>query len=297
MPDSRTELDDRLVAALKLEPRATVLSLAQSTGFPRAVVATRLKELQESGDLRIVAATHPQLSGTHMIAVVSIAVDGPITPVLDFLTTIEESVFIATVTGVFEVVMEVRAADQNDLLRLLEHIRSHPAINKIETLTYGRVIKGYLSQNDLDPIAIDAKDRQLMLALGQDGRKSWQELAEVVSLSPSAVRTRVNRLLDANVMRIVVMERGGPQGRVISLTASLTLNDAGDEVIAQLLDEDQVEFMITAIGKYDAVLVIRSRSQQSLFALLERMRAMPGITKIETRTQLQQIKEQFTRLL
>ncbi|MDJ1371656.1 Lrp/AsnC family transcriptional regulator [Gulosibacter molinativorax] len=81
MPESRTELDDRLIAALKIEPRATVLSLAQSTGFPRAVVATRLKDLQESNDLRIVGATHPELSNTQTVAVVSISVQGPIAPV------------------------------------------------------------------------------------------------------------------------------------------------------------------------------------------------------------------------
>ncbi|KAB1641912.1 Lrp/AsnC family transcriptional regulator [Gulosibacter chungangensis] len=297
MSDSRTELDERLVAALKTEPRATVLSLAETTGFPRAVVATRLKELQESGDVRVVGATHPMLSGARLIAAVSIAVTGPVMPVIEFLKTIEEAVYVSTVSGPFEIVMELRVADQDELLQVLEEVRAAPEINRIETLTYGRVIKGYLSQNELAEISLDVKDRQLIGALGEDGRKSWQELADIVSLSPSAVRTRVNRLLESNAMRIVVMERGGRYGRVISTTAFLTLNADGDAILAKISEDDAVEFAITAFGKCDAVLVIRSRSQASLFEALERIRSMPEVTKVETRTQLQQFKEVFSRIL
>lgn len=297
MTDSRTELDDRLVEALKVQPRATVLSLADSTGFPRAVVATRLKDLQESGDLRVVAATHPDLNGRTLIAVVSIAVSGPIAPVLEFLCAVPESVYVSIVTGAFEIVMEVRVADQDALISLLDHVRSNPSIHQIQTLTYGRVIKGYLSQNDLDDISIDEKDKQLIGALGEDGRKSWQELADIVNLSPSAVRTRVNRLLDAKIMRIVVMERGGRYGRVVSIGANLTLSADAGAILTKISEEDEVEFAITTIGKCDAVLVIRSRSQSRLFDLLERIRATPGVTKVETRTVLNPVKEEFTRLL
>lgn len=297
MSDSRTELDDRLVGALKFEPRATVLSLAESTGFPRAVVATRLKELQEAGDIHVVGATHPLLSSARLIAAVSIAVTGPVTPVVEFLRTIEEAVYVSTVSGNFEIVMELRVTDQNELLEVLERVRAAPEISRIETLTYGRVIKGYLSQNELAEVSLDVKDRQLIGALGEDGRKSWQELADIVSLSPSAVRTRVNRLLESNAMRIVVMERGGRYGRVVSTTAFLTLNGDGDAVLSKISEEDDIEFAITAFGKCDAVLVVRSRTQAALFDVLERIRSIPEVTKIETRTQLQQFKEEFTRIL
>lgn len=297
MSDSRTQLDDRLVAALKMEPRATVLSLAETTGFPRAVVASRLKELQDSGDLHIVGATHPRLSGARLVTAVSIAVNGPVAPVIDFLTQIEQAVYVSTVTGPFEIVVEIRLLDQEELIQILERIRSNPAIAKIQTLTYGRVFKGYLSQNELADVSLDDKDKQLVAALGEDGRKSWQELADVVSLSPSAVRTRVNRLLDANALRIVVMERGGPYGRVISLTATLSLNNDVESALKAISEEQEVEFAITAFGTCDAVLVIRSRNQSSLFDLLERIRAVPGVTKVETRSHLQRFKEEFTRIL
>lgn len=297
MSDSRTELDNRLVAALKIEPRATVLSLADSTGFPRAVVATRLKELQDSGDLRIVGATHPRMSDARVIAALSIAVNGPLADVLEFLKGFKEAAYVSTVTGAFEIVMEIRVSDQSELLRVLEEVRSNPAIHKLETLTYGRSIKGYLSQEDLEEITLDDKDQLLMNSLGQDGRRSWQDLADIVSLSPSAVRTRVNRLLDANALRIVVMERGGAFSRVVSISAYLTLSTDGQDVLRKISEEDEVEFALTAIGIFDAVLVIRARSQESLFALLERIRSLDEVVKIETRAHLQQYKEQFDRIL
>ncbi|WP_146137570.1 Lrp/AsnC family transcriptional regulator [Gulosibacter molinativorax] len=203
----------------------------------------------------------------------------------------------STVTGPFEIVMEVRVSTQAELLEILDQVRSHSSVAKIETLTYGRVIKGYLSHKVLEEIALDDKDHQLIAALGEDGRMSWQDLADIVNLSPSAVRTRVNRLLDANALRIVVMERGGQYGRIISITATLTLSQESEKVLETIAAEEEIEFALTAIGKCDAVIVIRARSQGSLFELLERIRAVPGVTKLETRSQLQHPKEVFARLL
>ncbi|MGO1543187.1 MAG: Lrp/AsnC family transcriptional regulator [Gulosibacter sp.] len=297
MPDSRSELDDRLVAALKAEPRATVLSLANTTGFPRAVVASRLKELQESGDLKIVAATHPLLNGPQLIAHVAFAIQGPVTPVLEYLSSLEESVFVSTVTGEYEAVMEVRLKDQEELQSLLSRVRAFPGITRTTTMIYSSVVKGYLSHNSFDDLHIDGKDRQLIASLGADGRKSWQELADVVGLSPSAVRTRVHRLLDSNVLRIVVMERGGRYGRVMSIGAGLILNGDTGPVLQKVLDQEEIEFAIAAIGRYDAVLVIRAHGSVALFDCLERLREVPEIIKIETWTHLRQAKEDFARLL
>ena len=50
---------------------------------------------------------------------------------------------------------------------------------------------------------LDDTDRQLIEALQRDGRASYADLAELVTLSPAATRLRVQRLLDAGVVKVV----------------------------------------------------------------------------------------------
>ncbi|QUY63092.1 Lrp/AsnC family transcriptional regulator [Gulosibacter molinativorax] len=294
MAVSRIELEGRLFAALKREPRASVLALAESTGFPRAVIANHLKDLQRSGCLRVIGALHPKLTGTPTLAAIGIAVAGPIAPVLEFIAPIEEVVSISTITGLFPIGVEVRVTTPDHLQAVLDRLRAHPSVVKIETRMFGRVIKGHSSHSVPDEIVLDEKDSGLIEALGEDGRTSWQELAERVSLTPAAARTRVRRLIDANVLRIVVLERGDLHSRGIALVANLALRGDSEAILGQIAEELEVEFAATEFGKGDGILVIRSRSQESLFALLERIRAIPGVMEVETRTYLHHHKETST---
>jgi Lrp/AsnC family leucine-responsive transcriptional regulator len=74
-----------------------------------------------------------------------------------------------------------------------------------------------MTADELDPI-----DRRILRALQQDGRMTFDQLAEQVSLSPSAVLRRVRRLEEAQVIEryvaLVPPERVG-----LGLTAYLNV--------------------------------------------------------------------------
>ena len=69
---------------------------------------------------------------------------------------------------------------------------------------------------------LDKLDRQILRSLQQDGRATYDQLAEQVSLSPSAVLRRVRRLEESGVIsRYVALV--DPAGVGLTLTAHLSV--------------------------------------------------------------------------
>jgi DNA-binding Lrp family transcriptional regulator len=290
-------LDEALISALRAEPRASVLSLSRTTGFPRAVIAERLKNLLEARDLRIVAAVHPQFSGHEVIAHVSVAARGPIQPIVDLVSARDECVLVSVVAGSYDFIMEVRVRTHRELHTMLAEVRSQPAVARIDTVIYSTVYKGYLEHEKLEQIEIDDVDRQLLRRLQADGRAGWQELAAVVGLSPSAARARVHRMLDARIVQIVVVQRRGQFGNVLTCGVGLTLDEDAGAVLPQLCEEKFVEFAVSTIGRFDAIMTVQAPSPPALYDTLESLRARPQIARIESWTHLRSIKEDYTRRL
>ena len=69
---------------------------------------------------------------------------------------------------------------------------------------------------------LDKLDRQILRSLQRDGRATYDQLAEQVSLSPSAVLRRVKRLEESGVIdRYVALVK--PEKVGLSLTAHLNV--------------------------------------------------------------------------
>src|SRR6266498_5958850 len=56
-----------------------------------------------------------------------------------------------------------------------------------------------------DRLALDQVSRRIIEQLQQDGRRSYAAIAKVVGLSEAAVRQRVQKLLEAEVVQIVAV--------------------------------------------------------------------------------------------
>src|SRR6476646_1440663 len=73
--------------------------------------------------------------------------------------------------------------------------------------------------------ALDKIDRQILRTLQADGRATYDQLAEQVSLSPSAVLRRVKRLEESRVIdRYVALVK--PEAVGLGLTAFFFFSDA-----------------------------------------------------------------------
>ncbi|MGC0144636.1 Lrp/AsnC family transcriptional regulator [Pseudactinotalea sp. Z1732] len=291
------DLDRRLVRALQQNPRASVVALAHAIHEPRAVVGQRLRALIDSGAIRVVAAVHPHFAGLQVTAHVSVATRGPVADAATLVASWPQTVLVSIVAGAHDLIMEVRVPTHTDIQALLAQVRRHPAVVRTSTVIYTGVFKGLLEHDTYEPMSIDATDRALLRELQRDGRANWQDLAVRVARSSSAVRVRVNRMLQAGIARLVVVQERGHFGRLLTMGVGLTLRSEATQVLTRLRHEEDVEFAAATIGRFDAVVTLRGASPVDLDASLERLRSFPEVTALEAWAHLRSVKEDYTSAL
>ncbi|WP_214404390.1 Lrp/AsnC family transcriptional regulator [Pseudonocardia lacus] len=130
------ELDRRIVAALQADGRLSVRALAERVNTSRAAAHARLQRLVRTGVITGFTATvDPARTGLGTSAYVTMAVRQHVWRDLrERLRAIPEVRHMALVGGEFDVILLVRAAD-NDALRrvVLEQLQSIPGVLSTRT--------------------------------------------------------------------------------------------------------------------------------------------------------------------
>ncbi|MFI1094902.1 Lrp/AsnC family transcriptional regulator [Streptomyces sp. NPDC020917] len=126
-------------------------------------------------------------------------------------------------------------------------------------------------------------DLDLVEALREDGRASFESLAGRVGLSRKAVRSRVLRLFEEGVLRVVATVR--PEFDGIRATAHLSVSVTGarrEDVARILADQDETVFVSIVSGRAGVVAEIRTTDLHRLGNAVDRLRGVEGVTRIET---------------
>jgi Lrp/AsnC family transcriptional regulator for asnA, asnC and gidA len=136
------EVGRRIVELLQADGRMSYAALSQEVGLSEAAVRQRVQKLKADGVVQVVAVTDPLQLGFRRQAMVAITVQGELEPVADALAAMSEVIYVVLVAGGFDILCEVLAADDEELLDILSRkIRSIPGVARTETLTYLRLVK------------------------------------------------------------------------------------------------------------------------------------------------------------
>ena len=130
-----SDLDQRLLAALRRDGRAPITHLAQLLGVSRATVATRMEALAAQGIITgyTVRVREPAALG-QVRAVSFIEVEGRTTDrVIDRLRGFEEIQALHTTNGGWDLVAEMVCADLAGFDAVLRRIRGIPGVVNSET--------------------------------------------------------------------------------------------------------------------------------------------------------------------
>ncbi|WP_164234601.1 Lrp/AsnC family transcriptional regulator [Microbacterium hydrocarbonoxydans] len=290
------DFDAELIRALQEDGRASIRSLADRLSQTRAAVASRLRALLDDRTVRVVAAVDPVFLGQHVLAHVSIRTTGAAAVVAEPLRDMPETVFVSSVGGAHDLVTEVRLGSMAELHELLTRIRALDGVLDINTIIYSTVVKGFFVSDYHGDITLDGIDEALIEQLQSDGRKSFRALGEAVRLSPSAVATRVQRLIDGGVIKISAVEARGLAHRQLSMGVGINLDD-DTAVVEELRSGRGVDFAARTLGRFDVVATLVEPSAGALYASIERLRALPGVTGIEAWLHLAVLKEDYARTL
>jgi Lrp/AsnC family transcriptional regulator for asnA, asnC and gidA len=141
-PGALDSLDRKIITRLQRDGRRAYGAIAEEIGLSEAAVRRRVQRLKDSGVMQIVAITDPLQLGYGREALIGIRVHGDVRIVADKVAAIDEANYVVLTAGSFDIIAEVIAEDDNDLVHLLnDSIRSIPGVTEVETFLYLKLAK------------------------------------------------------------------------------------------------------------------------------------------------------------
>ena len=111
-------------------------TIAREVGLSEAAVRQRAQRLMAQGVMQILAVTDPLQLGFAWEAMIGVRVSGNIEAIADTLGKIEAIDFIVLTGGKFDIILEVVAESDAQLIELTNTIRGIPGVVGSETLVY-----------------------------------------------------------------------------------------------------------------------------------------------------------------
>ncbi|HWD97264.1 MAG TPA: Lrp/AsnC family transcriptional regulator [Acidimicrobiales bacterium] len=141
-PGALDSFDRQIINRLQHDGRRAYGAIAEEIGLSEAAVRRRVQRLKDSGVMQIVAITDPLQLGYGREALIGIRVQGDVRLVADKVAAIDAANYVVMTAGSFDIIAEVIAEDDNDLVHLLnDSIRSIPGVTEVETFLYLKLAK------------------------------------------------------------------------------------------------------------------------------------------------------------
>lgn len=140
--NSVDDVSKAIIEQLQQDGRRAYATIGKAVGLSEAAVRQRVQRLIESGAMQIVAVTDPLELGFARQAMIGINVQGPIEPVADALSAMDEIAYVVITAGGFDILAEVICESDEDLLNTLStKVRSIPGVSTTETFVYLKLRK------------------------------------------------------------------------------------------------------------------------------------------------------------
>lgn len=143
------------------------------------------------------------------------------------------------------------------------------------------------------PPQIDDVDRGIIEQLQEDGRRTFGRIAEAVGVSEATVRQRVQRLLEADIMRIVAVTDPTALGRELRGTVAICADGDLDVVAAAIAEIQEVDYVVVTAGAYDALVEVFAENMTHFYSVLDRVRRVTGVRSAETLMYLRVVKQTY----
>lgn len=140
---------------------------------------------------------------------------------------------------------------------------------------------------------LDDVDRLIIEHLQRDGRMPYTRLGSLVGLSEAAVRQRVQRLVDADVIDIVAVSNPLKLGMRRMAMIGVRTSGPSVEVSERLEAFPDIEYLAVTAGSFDLLAEVVVGDDAALLELTHRIRAVPGVITTETFIYLDLVKQTY----
>lgn len=127
------DIDYKLISLLRKDGRMPARELAKILGLTEATIRARLRRMEESQTMRVVAMTDYRLAGFNLIASIGIEVKGrAAADVAADIASFPQVLDVQIVIGACDIEISVAAADRDELAQLLnEQLAQVPGVSRL----------------------------------------------------------------------------------------------------------------------------------------------------------------------
>lgn len=289
------EDDIALLDALHVNPRASFEQLGSTLGLSAVTVARRWRRLTEAGRAWTSSVPGPQLPVAAGLFEADCA-PGQVQAAAASLATLPQVFSVHLTTGSTDLYALVIAADTQILSRLLlEELPRTPGLLRVRssvmTQLYagaqwrlGAISRGQASvirpdEGDPRPEApsavrgFDAFEQALFLALQDDGRAGYRDLAAVIGCSEQSVKRRLGTLVRRGQLGFrtdFARHEGGWRAQVV--LRLIVPDELVHEFGTQLGDWPQTRVCAAMVGEANVFATLQLRNHEELSGVLSRIR-------------------------
>ncbi|MBC2934884.1 Lrp/AsnC family transcriptional regulator [Nocardioides sp. zg-1228] len=142
-------------------------------------------------------------------------------------------------------------------------------------------------------VRLDDTAKRIIELLQEDGRISYAAIAKAVGLSEAAARSRVQKLLDAEVMQVVAVTDPTQVG--FARQAMIGVRTEGDplQVGDRLAQLSEVDYVVTTAGSFDLLVEVVCEDDPHLLDVIRQVRELEGVVSSETFVYLKLNKQHY----
>ncbi|MGM0656170.1 MAG: Lrp/AsnC family transcriptional regulator [Thermodesulfobacteriota bacterium] len=140
-------------------------------------------------------------------------------------------------------------------------------------------------------LPVDEIDTQIIQMLKKNGRTPNTEIAKILNLSETAIRKRLKRLLEDEIIQIVAVVDQKKLGFVFRGNICLKVDiKKTDEVKTELQKIDRIWYIAHLTGAFDFDVEFSAKSQDELHSLIEQINRINGVLSTEISIRLQLLR-------
>ena len=315
--------DSAIIALLRDDGRAAYRAIARELGITEATVRSRVRRLEDSNTMRVVAVTDIEAAGYGLLLPIGLQVDGrsPDAVARD-LATIPEVFSVNVVVGSQDIEVLVVAEDQRALYALMtSRLAALPGVRRLTPALAVDVLK---NQPDWVPFhrigdagsersifadadnggattaaprgKLDATDRGIVDLLSRDARLSNRHIAAELGVTDGTVRTRIRRMEQNRQIRLTAVTNIDLFGdaSLAYIFVEVERSDLTRSVAEALAQVRELGFVGVLLGRSDILGITMVRNTEHLAEFIHsRISAIPGVRRTESTLGVNFIKHDY----
>lgn len=287
-----TAMEREIVIQLQRNGRLPFAHIARVINSSEKAVRSVVARLEESKVIHITALTFPDLLGFKGVATcaIKLAPGANARNIARQLGEMDVISYVAVTLGSVDIWTDVVCRDRATLQSVVDdRLRTIEGVKSIETFLYLNITRYAMGGAGISrpsatvgPLSFDEIDRNIVAQLAQNGREPYNEIAQHLGMSESAVRQRVKRAMDAGILGInALVNPGSLGGEVLAWVSVRTSRGQAPELAALLAGWPLASYIGVTLGRFDLFVEFVCHDESELLAQLTALRNHEFVEAIE----------------